>query len=90
MHEIIKITNGVKLNKFLWSKYCIHLMLGTTNEKSTQHTPTILKYAKEKHKKCQKLTQLLGTTLSMADLPVNFHFQNYLFTRNTVLIIVTK
>ena len=54
MHEILKITNGGKLNKFLWSKYCIHLLLGTTNEKSTQHTPTILKYAKEKQTKMSK------------------------------------
>ena len=60
MHEIIKITNGVKLNKFLWSKYCIHLMLGTTNEKSTQHTPTILKEGKEKHKKMSKVNTIIG------------------------------
>jgi hypothetical protein len=73
MHEILKITNGGKLNKFLWSKYCIHLLLGTTNEKSTQHTPTILKYAKEKQTKMSKNNKKIGNYFKYS-VPIVLYF----------------
>jgi len=73
MHEILKITNGGKLKKFLWSKCCIHLLLGTTNEKSTQHTPTILKYAKEKQTKMSKNNKKIGNYFKYS-VPIVLYF----------------
>ena len=65
-------------------------MLVTTNEKSTQHTPTILKYPKEKHQRMSKVNKITGNYFQYGGLSSEPLLSNYLFTRNTVLIIFTN